>query len=164
MIEQLLAQFRRQISLGVVQERSNVVLQRALAAALIVEEEWLAVTQHDVAGLEIAIQKVIVLGAQQEFRQAAEIVFQRLLVERNAGQPKEIVLEIIQVPGDGLAIEAASRIAHLVIQVTAGLDLKARQNKDDFAIGLDRLGRNVFPATMFRKKLKKSCAPRSSSR
>ena len=59
-IEQLLAQFRRQIGFGVVQERSDVVLQRAFAAALVVEEKWLAVAPHDVARLEIAIQKVIV--------------------------------------------------------------------------------------------------------
>ena len=59
MIEQLLPQLRRQIGLGVVQERSNVVLQRALAPALIIEEKRLAVAQHDVSRLEIAIQKVI---------------------------------------------------------------------------------------------------------
>jgi hypothetical protein len=38
MIEQLPAQFRRQIRFGVVQERSHVILQRALAASLVVEE------------------------------------------------------------------------------------------------------------------------------
>ena len=55
MIEQLLAQLRRQIGLGVVQKRSNVILQRALAPALIVEEKRLAVAQHDVARLEVPI-------------------------------------------------------------------------------------------------------------
>ena len=40
MIEQLLAQFRRQIGLGIVQKRSDVVLQRAFAAALVIQEKW----------------------------------------------------------------------------------------------------------------------------
>src|SRR5712692_5428544 len=51
-IEQLLAQIGRQIGLGVVQKRSNIVLQRAFPAALIVQEEWLVSVQgsaqHDV--------------------------------------------------------------------------------------------------------------------
>ena len=89
MIEQLLAQCGRQVGLGVVEKRSDVVLQRAFAAALIIEEKRLAVAQHDVARLKIAIEKVVAVGGEQEFRQAAEIVFERLLVERNARQPAE---------------------------------------------------------------------------
>src|ERR1700687_1360595 len=61
MIEQLLAQIRGQVGLGIVQKRSDIVLQRAFAASLIVEEEWLVFVQHfaqhAVAGLEIAIEK-----------------------------------------------------------------------------------------------------------
>ena len=154
MIEQLLAQFRRQIGLGVVQKRSDVVLQRAFAAALVIQKKWIAVAQHDVARLEIAIEKVIAIGAQQEFRQAAEIVFQRLFVEGDAGEPEKVVLEIIQIPGDGLAIEAGARIAHLVIQIAAGFDLKARQHGHNFAIGFDRLRSNVLAGTISREKLK----------
>ena len=45
MIEQLLAQLGRQIGLGIVQKRSNIVLQRAFAAALIVQEKWLVYVQ-----------------------------------------------------------------------------------------------------------------------
>ena len=40
MIEQLLAQVRRQVGLGVVQKRSDIVLQRAFTSALIVKEKW----------------------------------------------------------------------------------------------------------------------------
>ena len=43
MIEQLLAQLRRQIGLGVVEQRSDVILQRALAPSLIVEKIRLSV-------------------------------------------------------------------------------------------------------------------------
>jgi len=39
MVEQLLAQFRRQIGLGIIQKRSDVILQRAFAAALIIQEK-----------------------------------------------------------------------------------------------------------------------------
>ena len=154
-IEQLLAQLRRQIGLGVVEKRRDVVLQRAFAAALIIQKKWLAVAQHDVARLEIAIEKIIAVGAQQELRQAAEIVFQRLLVEGNAGEPKKVILEIIQIPGDGLAIEAGARIAHFVVQIAAGFDLKARQHGHDFAIGFNRLGSNLLAGAIVREKLKK---------
>ena len=68
-----------------------------------------------------------------------EIVLQRLLVEGDAGEAQKVVLEIVQVPGDGLAVEARARIADLVVQVAAGLDLKARQHGDDLAIGFDDL-------------------------
>ena len=60
-----------------------------------------------------------------------------LLVEGNSGEAQKVVLEVVQVPGDGLAIEAGARIADLVVQVAAGLNLKARQHGDDFAIGFD---------------------------
>ncbi len=42
---------------------------------------------HDVAGLKITIEKIIAAGAQEEFRQPTEIVFEGLLVEGNTGKP-----------------------------------------------------------------------------
>ena len=51
-VEQLLAQRRRQIGLAVVEQRRDVVLQRAFAPALVVEEPRLAVAQHHVAAIE----------------------------------------------------------------------------------------------------------------
>src|SRR5271157_5180577 len=117
MIEQLLAQLGRQIRLAIVQKRGDVILQCPSAATLVIQEEWMAVPQHDVSRLEIPIEEVTVAGAQQELRQASEIVFQRLFVKGDASESEKVVLEIIQVPGDGLAIEARARIAHLVIQI-----------------------------------------------
>ena len=67
-VEQLLAQFGRQVGLGIKQKRGDVVLQCAFAAALIVDEPGTGVAQHDVARLEIAIEEVIAVGLQQEFR------------------------------------------------------------------------------------------------
>ena len=70
-VEQLLAQRGRQIGLAVVEQRGDVVLQRAFAAALVVEKPRLAVAQHDVARLKIAIEKIIAIGGEQELGQAA---------------------------------------------------------------------------------------------
>src|ERR1700686_3327012 len=96
-IEQLLAKIGGKDGLGIVQKRSDSLLQRAFAPALIVQEKWLVFVQnfaqHDVAGLEVAIEKIIAAGAQQQFRQAAEIAFQRLLVERDAGEPEKVILD-----------------------------------------------------------------------
>ena len=78
-----------------------------------------------------------------------------MFVEGNAGEPQKVVFEIIQIPRDGLTIEAGSRIAQLVIQIAAGFDLKPRQNGHNFAVGLDRLRSNVFPGAILREKLKK---------
>src|SRR5271170_2527058 len=68
MLEQLLAQIRRQVGLGIVQKRSDVVLERAFAATLVVQKKRLLFTQyfaqHDVAGLEIPIEKIIAARAQ----------------------------------------------------------------------------------------------------
>src|SRR5216683_1467373 len=76
MIEELLAEFRGQVGFGVVEERGDVVLESALAAALVIDEVGIAVAKHDVAGLEVAIEKVIAGGAEKEFGEAAEIVFE----------------------------------------------------------------------------------------
>src|SRR5208337_2886997 len=153
-IEQLLAQFWRQIGLSVVQQRRDVILQRAFAAALVIQKKRIPVTPHDVARLEVAVEKVIAAGAQQEFRQAAEVVFQRLLVEWNAGEPEEVVLEVIQVPGDGLTIKAGPRITYFVIQIAAGFDLEARQGRHNFAIGLNGLRSDAIAGAILREKIK----------
>src|SRR5580700_2757904 len=154
-IEQLLAQFGRKIGLGIVQKGSDVVLKRAFASALIVEEKRLSVLQHDVPGLEIAVEKIIAVGAEQEIRQPVEIVFKRLLVKRDARQPEKIVFKVIQIPGDRLAIEAAAGIADVVIQIAPGLDLKARQHSHNLAISFDRLRRDPLACAIGREKLEK---------
>jgi len=101
----------------------------------------------------------IAVGAQQEPRQVAEINFQRLFVEGDAGEPKKIVLEIIQIPSDGLTIEAGARIAHFVIQIAPGFDLKAWQHGHNLAIGFHGLGSNILADPMGGEKLKKRRVP-----
>ena len=126
-IEELLAKFGGQVGFGVVEERGDVVLQGAFAAALIVDEEGIAVAQHDVAGLEVAIEKVIAGSAEKKLGEAGEIFFKGMFVEGNAGEAEEIVFEIVEIPGDGLVIEAGVGIADAVVQVAASFDLEARE-------------------------------------
>ena len=63
MIQQLLSQFGRQIRFPIIEERRNIVVQSAFSPSLIVEKEWLIAAQHDVARLEITIQKKVVVSA-----------------------------------------------------------------------------------------------------
>src|SRR5262249_22304827 len=84
-VEQLLPQIRGKIRLGVVQERGDIVLQSAFASALVIDKIRLAVAQHDIARLKVAIKEEIARCAQEELREGVEVVFQRLLAERNAG-------------------------------------------------------------------------------
>src|SRR5262245_3388920 len=58
-IEELLAKIRRQVRFGVVEQGSDVVMQRTAPASLIIDKERLPVAQHDVARLKITIEKVI---------------------------------------------------------------------------------------------------------
>ena len=74
------------------------------------------------------------VSAQQKLRQAAEIHLQSLFVEGYAGQPQKIILEIVQIPGDGLSIKTGPWIAYFVIQIAARFHLKARQHGHHFAI------------------------------
>src|SRR5271169_5659263 len=110
-VEKLLAEVGREIGFGVVEKRGDVVLEGTLAAALIVDEIGLAVAEHDVAGLKIAVEKIIARCAEKKIGEAAEIVFERVLVERNAGEAEKIIFKIVEIPGDGLAIEAGDGIA-----------------------------------------------------
>src|ERR1700738_1796285 len=158
-IEQILAQFRWQISLGIVEQRRNVILQRAFAPALVVNEKRPAVTQQDVARLKISIEEIITRSAQQKVCQAAEIVFQRMFVKGTAREPQKIIFEVIQIPRDRLPIEAADRIAHLVIQIAARFHLKTWQDRHDFAISLHNGRSDVFALAIFRQKLKQGRVP-----
>jgi len=155
-IEELLAEFGGEIGFGIVEERGDVILESAFAAALVVDEKGIAIAEHDVAGLEVAIEEIVAWGGEEEFGKAAEIVFECLLVEGNAGEAEEIVFEIVEVPSDGLAVEAGVRIADGIIQVAGGFDLEAREDADDFAIGFDDIGCNVSGGAIFGEEFEES--------
>src|SRR3954469_20897311 len=129
-------------------------MECALSTALIVEKVWLIAAKHDVARLEIAIQKIITIGTQQKISKDTEIIFESLLAEGNSGKSQEVVFEIIQVPGNRLSIETLARVADFEIQIASGLDLEAWQRGDRLAIGVDNFRGNSVTATVLRKILK----------
>ncbi len=129
-------------------------MQRAPAAALVIKEIGPSLAQHDVARLKIAIEKIAPVGAQQEFRQPIEILLQRLFIEGDRGEAKEVILEVIQIPRNRLPVEAGARIADLVIQIPPGFYLEARQLLHYLAISLDHRGSNLAAHTMLGEKLK----------
>src|SRR5713101_228379 len=151
-IEELLAQIGREVGLGVVQERSDVILESAFAAALVVDKKGITVAQHDVAGLEVAVEKIIARRTEKKFGETSEIFLKGMFVEGDAGEAEEIVFEIVQVPGDGLAIETGIGIADAVIQIAAGFDLEARENGDNFAIGFDYFGSDLLAGAILGKE------------
>jgi len=130
-IEKLLAKFGREIGFCVEEKRGEIVLQSAFAAALIIEEIRFAVAKHDVARLKVAVEEKIAVGAEKKIGEALEIVFERLLVEGNAGEAEEIVFEIVEIPDDGLAIEAGARITDGIVEIAAGFDLEFWKGFDD---------------------------------
>ena len=71
-----------------------------------------------------------------------------------AGQPEKIILEIIQVPGNRLAIKARARVADFVIHVAPGFHLEARQHLHHLYIGVHHGGGNVFACAIRHQKLK----------
>ncbi|MNC86978.1 hypothetical protein D3C83_26710 [compost metagenome] len=119
-------------------------MKGALSASLVIQEEGLSIAKHDVARLEVPVQEVIVIRVQQELRQAAEIVFQNLFIEGNSGELEKIVLKVVQVPGNGLTIEACPRVTHLVIETAARFDLESRQQFDHGPVSLDNGSGNSF--------------------
>jgi hypothetical protein len=78
-----------------------------------------------------------------------------MFVEGDAGKAQEIIFEIVEVPGDGLAVEAGDGIADGIVEVAAGFDLEAREDSYDFAIGFDGFGSNVFAGAIPGKEFEK---------
>src|SRR5579859_7999528 len=153
-VEQVLAQRRRQIGLGVIKQGSDVILQRSLAAALVVEKERLALAQHHIARLKVAIKKGIARRAEQKAGQPSKVDLQRLLAERHVSQLEKVILEVVQVPRDRQAIESGARITDAVIQVAPGFNLKPRQRLHHFAVDIDHRRRDLIRPAVLREKVK----------
>src|SRR5437016_1703270 len=64
-IEKVVTEFGREVGLGVEEQRSEVVLQGACTAALVVDEIRLAVAQHDVARLKVTVEEIVARGAEK---------------------------------------------------------------------------------------------------
>ena len=82
--------------------------------------------------------------------------FEGLLVEGDSGEAEEVVLEVVEIPGNGLAIETGARIADLVVEVASGFDLKAREDGDNLAIGVDGARGDDVAVAMCAEKFEKT--------
>ncbi len=152
-VEKLLAKRGWKVGFAVVEERGDVVLESAFAAALVVEEERLAVANHDVAGLEVAVEKVVAGGGEKKTCEAAKVVFEGLFVEGDAGETEEVVLEVIEIPRNGLPVEAGAGIADFVVQVASGIDLETWKDGDGAAVGVNYRRRDGFAAAVCGEEL-----------
>ena len=83
-------------------------------------------------------------------RQTAEIIFECLFIKGDPGQPQKIIFEVIQIPGNGLVIEARTGITDAVIHAAAGFDLETRQHRDDFLVGFDYRDGNILSGAICR--------------
>jgi hypothetical protein len=107
--------------------------------------------------LEIAIEEVIVIRAEQKLRQASEVVLESLFIKRYAGKPEEIVFEVIEIPRNGLSIETRPRVANPVIQIPPCFDLELRQQSDGHSISFNHRFGDLSADSMTREKLEESC-------
>ena len=89
MIEEFLTQRRRQVRLSVVEKGSDVILQCAFPSSLVIEEERLAIAQHDVSRLKVAIKEIVVRRGKQKFGKPGEVILERLLAERECRRDGE---------------------------------------------------------------------------
>src|SRR5215472_2938287 len=152
-VQEMLAQVRRQVRFCVEQQGGDVIVQRAFSPALIIQEKGLAITQHYVARLKITIEKVIARRGQQEAGKPAKIDFQLLFAERNIRQFQKVILEVVQVPGNGLTVKARTGIADLVVQIVTSFHLEARQLFCHLAVNLYYGRINLVAAAVGGKKL-----------
>jgi hypothetical protein len=131
-------------------------LQGAFAATLIIDEKGLATAQQDVARLEITVEEVIARSAEEKIGQAAEIVLETLFIKRNGGESKKIIFEIVQIPGDGLTIEAGAGIADGIIDIAGGFHLETREDGNNLAVGFDDGSGDVCAIAIFREEVKQN--------
>src|SRR6516225_2850267 len=69
-VEKLLAEVRWKIGLGIEEKRSDIVLQRAFAATLIIHKIREAVAQHNVARLKVAVEEIVARSFEQKIGEA----------------------------------------------------------------------------------------------
>jgi hypothetical protein len=93
-----------------------------------------SIEHHDVARLEVAIQEMRGVGAEQERGQPLEIVLEPLLVERHVGEFQEVVLEVVQVPQYRLEVERRPRIGQRIVDHPSTHDLEPGQCLHDAAV------------------------------
>ncbi len=130
-----------EVGLGVVEERRHVVLEGSPPASLVVDEPGLSVPQHDVARLEIPVEEVVRTGFQEKVDESLEVPLQGRLAEGHVSQLEEVVLEVVEVPKDGLAVEGFPGIRHRVVHHRVPFHLEPGQHLHHLPVRLEHLGR-----------------------
>ncbi len=102
-------------------------MERAAAAALVVDEPGLAVAQHHVAALEVAVEEVRGVGLEEEVDQPLGVALEAVLVERDLRELQEVILEVVEVPPHRRPVERRARVGERVVDDAAALHLEARE-------------------------------------
>ena len=147
-VEQLLSDRLGQFALGTVKERSHIVLCRTLASTLEIDVIGSVPHKHDVASLEIAVEEIVTVRRQKIVGKGTEVPFEEFLIERYSCQLEEIILEILQIPGDRLCIEAAAGVSLGKVHI-ASHNLDKGQIVEYLAIKSQSFGIESHPATPF---------------
>ncbi len=113
--------------LGLPDERGHVVVDRALPAALEVDEIRLAVLDHHVPRLEVAVEERVGHAAHQHVGHLVEVLVEFDLAELQARGLEEAVFEIVLVEGDHPPVELRLREAHREVEALRALELEPRQ-------------------------------------
>ena len=111
-------------------KRREVVLHRAAAASLEIDETGLTVLYHDVARLEVAVHEGIALKIHRILHQPVEIVLETDLVELEPRQLQEVVFEIVDVEIHHAPVELPVREAYVPVEALPDLELHRRQKGD----------------------------------
>ena len=86
-------------------------MDRSPAAALEVDEPRLAVANHHVAALEVAVHEGRRVALQEDVGQVVEVVLQAVFLKIKSGGLEEAVFEVVQIPKDGAFVKLGFGIA-----------------------------------------------------
>ena len=117
-VDQEVAHFVGEVGRGLPEERGNIVIDGAFATSLEVDEVWLAIFQHDIARLEVTIEKSILLVLEEVIRQTLEVLLQLELIELNSLEFEEAVFEVVEVEHD-------ARLVHRLLGVAMGEECRS---------------------------------------
>ena len=131
-LDELATQLMRIFGGCLPEERSQIVVYRTFASTLEIDETRIPVdANHDVASLEVAIEKTVCRFCQQVFGKEPEVGFQLHLVKVYLRSLQKAVFEIVQVEHHTVHIELRLRIALRPIHSSRSFYLNLRQLADD---------------------------------
>ena len=126
--DEITAQLEAVLCRSLPQERSQIVIVRAFATALEVDEERITLSvKHDVAGLEITIHETLCRFGYQVLGEATEAGLQLHFVELQFCGFQKAVFEVVEVKEHIVLIEFRLWIAVVPVQADGPADLQVRQ-------------------------------------